>query len=79
VRSIYYPEVGELVEKATGAREVVALERDVRCTPKAWLGMSSVHEPVRVVHDDYTEKSSPERVRLYLPGKPTPYSSRIIR
>jgi hypothetical protein len=67
VRSVYYPEVEQLVKEATGAAEVVAFEHDVRCAPKARLGVSAVREPVKVVHDDYTEKSAPERVRLYLP------------
>src|SRR6516225_9780141 len=67
VRSVYYPEVEHLVKEATGAAKVVAFEHDVRCAPKAQLGVSAVRQPVKVVHDDYTEKSSPERVRLYLP------------
>ena len=66
VRSIYYSEVERLVEKETGAVRVVAFEHDVRCALKAQSGASNVREPVRVVHDDYTLKSSPERVRLYL-------------
>lgn len=66
VRSIYYSEVERLVKKATGAVKVVAFEHDVRCAPKARSGANNVREPVKVVHDDYTEKSSPERVRLYL-------------
>jgi hypothetical protein len=66
VRSIYYPEVEQLVSGETGAVRVVAFEHDVRCAPKARSGASNVREPVKVVHDDYTEKSSPERVRLYL-------------
>jgi hypothetical protein len=66
VRSLYYPEVERLVKEATGAVRVVAFEHDVRCAPKARQGIIGVREPVRVVHDDYTEKSSPERVRLYL-------------
>jgi hypothetical protein len=66
VRSIYYPEVEQLVKEATGAAQVVAFEHDVRCAPKARLAPSAVREPVKVVHDDYTEKSAPERVRLYL-------------
>ena len=66
VRSIYYLEVEQLVKEETGAVRVVAFEHDVRCAPKARSGASNVREPVRVVHDDYTEKSSPERVRLYL-------------
>ncbi len=65
VRAVYYPEVERLLETATGATAAVAFEHDVRrATPRAF---GDVREPVRVVHDDYTEKSSPERVRLYLP------------
>jgi hypothetical protein len=66
VRSVYYPEVEELVKQVTGAVRVVAFEHDVRCAPVAKRGASAVREPVRVVHDDYTEKSAPERIRLYL-------------
>jgi hypothetical protein len=67
VRSLYYPEVEQLVKEVTGAIKVVAFEHDVRCARKSRLGNSPVREPVKVVHDDYTEKSSPERVRLYVP------------
>jgi hypothetical protein len=66
VRTLYYHEVEQLVRKITGAARVVAFEHDLRCRPKALEGMSWVREPVKVVHDDYTQKSSPERVRLYL-------------
>jgi hypothetical protein len=69
VRSIYYPEVEQLVKEVTGANRVVAFEHDVRCASKVQPGMNAVREPVKVVHDDYTEKSSPERVRLYLPNE----------
>jgi len=67
VRSIYYPEVEQLLKDMTGAAKVLALEHDVRCLPASKRGQKGVREPVRVVHDDYTEKSAPERVRLYLP------------
>ncbi|HKV55250.1 MAG TPA: CmcJ/NvfI family oxidoreductase [Candidatus Binataceae bacterium] len=69
VRSIYYPEVEQLLREATGAVKVVAFEHDVRCLAMARRGEGGAREPVRVVHDDYTEKSAPERVRLYLPGE----------
>jgi len=69
VRSLYYPEVEQLVKEATGAARVIAFEHDVRSAPKAQLKMNTVREPVKVVHDDYTEKSAPERVRLYLPNE----------
>jgi hypothetical protein len=68
VRSVYYPETERLVKEATGAAQVVAFEHDVRCAPKASLGTGAVRQPVKVVHDDYTEKSAPGRVRLYLPN-----------
>jgi hypothetical protein len=67
VRSIYYPEVERLLKDLTGAAKVLAFEHDVRCLPASKRGQKGVREPVRVVHDDYTEKSAPERVRLYLP------------
>jgi hypothetical protein len=66
VRAVYYPEVERLLVTATGAIKAVAFEHDVR-RAVAQRGVRDVREPVRVVHDDYTEKSSPERVRLYLP------------
>jgi hypothetical protein len=65
VRAIYYPEVERLLRSATGAARAVAFEHDVRCAPRQ--GVGEVRGPVRVIHDDYTETSSPERVRLYLP------------
>lgn len=67
VRSLYYPEIEQMVKEATGAARVVAFEHDVRCAPKAQQGISGARAPVKVVHDDYTHKSSPDRVRLYLP------------
>jgi hypothetical protein len=67
VRAIYYPEVERLLTAATGAARAVAFEHDVRCAPRR--GVGDVRGPVHVVHDDYTEVSAPERVRLYLPAE----------
>jgi hypothetical protein len=67
VRAVYYPEVERLLKLATGATSAVAFEHDVRSALRQ--GAGEVRGPVRVVHDDYTEKSAPERVRLYLPEK----------
>jgi hypothetical protein len=69
VCSIYYAEVERLLKEATGAARALAFEHDVRCVARANRGEAGVREPVRVVHDDYTEKSAPERVRRYLPGE----------
>jgi hypothetical protein len=65
VRAVYYPEVERLLKTVTGASKVVAFEHDVRRASQRRAG--ATREPVRVVHDDYTEKSAPERVRLYVP------------
>jgi hypothetical protein len=67
VRTVYYPEVERLLKTVTGATEAFAFEHDVRCESRQ--GRDDVRGPVRVVHDDYTEKSAPERVRLYRPEK----------
>ncbi len=64
VRAVYYPEVERLLGAAAGATRVVAFEHDVRRAARRKA--RDVRDPVRVVHDDYTEKSAPERVRLYL-------------
>jgi hypothetical protein len=66
VRSVCYPEIENILKEATGAARVVAFEHDVRCASTAERRARGVREPVRVVHDDYTAKSSPERARLYL-------------
>ena len=67
VRAIYYPEVERLLTAATGAVKAVAFEHDVRCAPRR--GVDDVRGPVHVVHDDYTEVSAPERVRLNVPDE----------
>jgi hypothetical protein len=67
VCAVYYPEVERLLKVATGATKVMVFEHDVRRA-----GQRKVHdvrEPVHFVHDDYTERSAPERVRLYLPDE----------
>jgi hypothetical protein len=67
VRSVYYPEVEQLLKEATGAAKALAFEHDVRCAATVERTATGARQAVKVVHDDYTEKSAPERVRLYLP------------
>lgn len=61
IRSTYYPEMQRLVKQATGAREVVVFDHNVRIDGGKHEPNSRV--PVRIVHNDYTEKSGPQRVR----------------
>ena len=63
VRDVYYREVAELVRKLTGATRVVAFDHNLRSASEARRGEKGVQPPVRFPHNDYTERSGPQRVR----------------
>jgi hypothetical protein len=63
VRSLYYREVEALVQEVTGAARVVAFDHNLRCRTRAEGGESGVQGPIRYAHNDYTERSGPQRVR----------------
>jgi len=67
VKAIYYPEVEYLVRKFTGAARVIAFDHNVRCGTLAKQGEAGIREPVKTVHNDYTLKSGPQRLRDLLP------------
>lgn len=65
VRAVHYPETEALVAAATGARRVVVFDHTVRrrLPDKDWDPQILRREPVPRVHNDYTVKSGPQRVR----------------
>jgi hypothetical protein len=68
VESVYYPEMEQLVQDATGAERVLVFDHTIRsAAPDA--GRANVREPVKRVHNDYTAKSGPQRVRDLLPDE----------
>ena len=67
VKSVYYPEMERLVARATGAAKVVVFDHTVRSGERAVE--RGLRQPVRMVHNDYTEKSGPQRVRDLLPAE----------
>jgi len=69
VRAVYYPEIENLVKRVVGAARVVAFDHNVRCDPKAKNGENGVSMPVKFAHNDYTERSGPQRVRDLLPNE----------
>ena len=69
VKAVYYPEVEHLVKQATGASRVLIFDHTIRSAPLAGQGRKGVREPVRRVHNDYTVKSGPQRVRDLLPDE----------
>ena len=68
VERTYYPEMAELVKRATGAFRVHVFDHNVRNSDEAARAERQVREPVRVVHNDYTVKSGPQRVRDLIGG-----------
>jgi hypothetical protein len=68
VRSVYYPEIERLVKKVTGASRILIFDHTLRAADDATREEKKVREPVRRVHNDYTEWSGPQRVRDLLPA-----------
>jgi len=68
-RRVYYREVEALVRAVTGARRVVAFDHNVRCARMAADGENGAQNPVRFPHNDYTERSAPQRVRDLMGGE----------
>jgi hypothetical protein len=67
VKSIYYPEVERLIKRVTGAERVVVFDHIVRNPVLAERGEKGARSPAKVVHNDYSLKSAPRRVRDHLP------------
>ena len=69
VRTHYYPAVEACVREATGAARVFAFDHNVRSAPRAKAGEEGLGRPVRFAHNDYTDRSGPQRVRDLLPNE----------
>ena len=69
VKSVYYPEVERLIERVTGAERVVVFDHIVRNPVLAERGEKGARPPAKMVHNDYTFKSAPRRVRDLLPNE----------
>ncbi|HLJ62536.1 MAG TPA: CmcJ/NvfI family oxidoreductase [Stellaceae bacterium] len=67
VKRVYYPEIEGLVQALTGAAKIVIFDHTVRNTDADLQRARGVREPAANVHNDYTEKSGPQRVRDLLP------------
>ena len=67
VKAVYYQEVEWILKEATGAEKVVIFDHQVRNAELAKRGEKNAREYGRAVHNDYTAKSGPRRVRDHLP------------
>ncbi len=68
VKARYYPAVAEHVKRAVGAAEVHVFDHNFRSHSVTNPGTSD-RLPVVWVHNDYTEKSAPRRIRELLPDR----------
>jgi hypothetical protein len=69
LKTVYYREVERLVQKLSGASRVVVFDHTLRSGDEAEREAKLVREPVLSVHNDYTERSAPQRVREVLPDE----------
>ncbi|HEX7006075.1 MAG TPA: CmcJ/NvfI family oxidoreductase [Alphaproteobacteria bacterium] len=68
LRAVFYPEIERLVMAETGATRVLVFDHTRRAGDEATREARRVREPVKIVHNDYTEWSGPQRVRDLLPA-----------
>jgi hypothetical protein len=71
LRRVYYPEAEQLVAEATGANRVLVFDHTIRRRVVGGVDRVSgtPRQPVTSVHNDYTVKSGPQRVRDLMGGE----------
>jgi len=63
IARVYYPEMERLVKAATGATRVQVFDHNLRVDGGVERAARDRSTPVRMVHNDYTAKSGPQRLR----------------
>ncbi|MFZ1991089.1 MAG: CmcJ/NvfI family oxidoreductase [Alphaproteobacteria bacterium] len=69
LKSVGYAETEALIKKASGAKRVHIFDHTLRSGDEAERMERKIREPVRAVHNDYTEWSGPQRIRDIFPDK----------
>ncbi len=67
VRAVYYPEMEALIREVAGAAKVVVFDHTIRVDDPEKRARRKVRAPVLSVHNDFTTRSAPQRVRDLLP------------
>jgi len=67
LKSIYYPEVEQIIKDQTGATRVIIFDHTLRAADEAMRENTPARQTVRLAHNDYTDWSGPQRVRDILP------------
>jgi hypothetical protein len=66
IQHVYYPEAEQLLKEVTGATQVVIFDHTLRNARRLQQGDTSIKEPVKRVHNDFTAKSGYTRARREL-------------
>ncbi len=69
IETVYEAEMEKLVKEVTGARRVVVFDHTRRSDSVALREAKGIREPAGNVHNDYTARSGPQRVRDLLPAE----------
>jgi hypothetical protein len=69
LREVYYAEMRALIAARSGASRVHIFDHTLRSGDEDERNARKIREPVRAVHNDYTEWSGPQRVRDVLPDE----------
>jgi hypothetical protein len=67
LKSVYYPEIEQLIKRESGASRVVIFDHALRSGDLDEREEKLIRTPVLQAHNDYTEWSGPNRVREILP------------
>lgn len=68
-RDIWEPEVIALIKQHAGAKSVFVFDHTLRADSPEMREAKKVREPASVVHNDYTDKSAPTRLRDFMPNE----------
>ncbi len=66
IAEIYESEAAALIKAVTGAREALVFDHTLRAGSQSRRDEKAVREPVQMVHNDYTDRSAPIRLRDHL-------------
>jgi hypothetical protein len=67
--AVYYPEMQRLIAEHSGAHRVHVFDHTLRTSDEADRAARKIREPVKSVHNDYTDWSGPNRLRELLPDE----------
>lgn len=78
LKAVYYPEMEALIAARSGCARVHVFDHTVRHGDAETRAAKKLREPVKAVHNDYTDWSGPQRVRDFFPGQAADLLSRRV-